>query len=32
MGIRRLEKREWQAFFDHLFKALDAKRAQIEVA
>lgn len=32
MGIRRLEKPEWQAFFDHLSKALDAQRAQIEVA
>jgi len=32
MGIRRLEKREWHAFFDHLSKALEAKQAHIEVA
>ena|SRR5579872_5266573 len=32
MTIRKLEKAEWQPFFDFLSKLLESKRAEVEVA
>lgn len=31
MALSRLEKPKWHAYFDHISKVLDGKRAEIEV-